>query len=66
MSDPSRVERLSTEKIWKLLLVSSLFSLNGIWASVASSELILCIVSWMMLKNFQGKTWAKWCYEQVQ
>jgi len=39
-------------KLPVLLLTSSLFSLNGIWASEASSELILCFVSLIMLKSF--------------
>ncbi len=53
-------------KLPVLLLASSLFSLNGIWASEASSELILCIVSWIMLRNFQAKTCAKWQHGQAQ
>ena len=36
-------------KLPVLLLASSLFSLTGIWASEASSELTLCIVSLIML-----------------
>jgi putative MATE family efflux protein len=47
-------------KLPVLLLASSLFSLNGIWASEASSELILCFVSLIMLRNFQGKPYAQW------
>ncbi|XXX76656.1 MATE family efflux transporter [Sorangium sp. So ce134] len=38
-------------KLPVLLLASRLFSLNGIWAAEASSELILCIVSIIMLKS---------------
>jgi len=49
-----------------LLKLSRLFSLTGIWASEASSELILCIVSVIMLKQFQGKTDTQWQYEQAQ
>jgi Na+-driven multidrug efflux pump len=45
-------------KLPVLLLASSLFSLNGIWASEAGSELILCIVSLMMLKNFKVRLMA--------
>jgi putative MATE family efflux protein len=41
-------------KLPVLLLASSLFALNGIWASGAVSELILCVVSLMMLGNYQG------------
>ncbi|MCB8944767.1 MAG: MATE family efflux transporter [Ardenticatenaceae bacterium] len=52
-------------KLPVLLLASHLFSLNGIWASEASSELILCLVSFMMLKRFQGRTYRQWQYEQV-
>ena len=48
-----------------LLLASSLFSLNGIWASTASSELILCIVSWIMLRRFQAKTYVRGQCEQA-
>lgn len=49
-----------------LLLASRLFSLTGIWISEAGSELVLCIVSLMMLKNFQGKIYSLWQYEQAQ
>jgi putative MATE family efflux protein len=45
-------------KLPVLLLASSLFSLNGIWASEAGSELILCIVALMMLKNFKVRLMA--------
>ncbi|WP_437275138.1 MATE family efflux transporter [Sorangium sp. So ce375] len=38
-------------KLPVLLLASRLFSLTGIWASEAISELILCIVSFLLLKN---------------
>lgn len=40
-----------------LLLASNLFALNGIWASEALSELILCIVALLMLRNYQGKAY---------
>jgi putative MATE family efflux protein len=53
-------------KLPVLLLASRLFSLTGIWVSDALSELILCIVSFIMLKHFQGKTDAQWQYEQAQ
>ena len=53
-------------KLPVLLLSSSLFSLNGIWASEASSELLLCIVSLIMLKNFQGQTYVQWQSEQAR
>jgi Na+-driven multidrug efflux pump len=53
-------------KLPVLLLAARLFSLTGIWAAEASSELILCIVSVIMLKHFQGKTDAQWQYEQAQ
>jgi putative MATE family efflux protein len=39
-----------------LLLSSSLFSLTGIWISEAVSEVILCVVALLMLRNYQGKT----------
>jgi len=51
-------------KLPVLLLASHLFSLNGIWAAEASSELILCLASFLMLKNFRGKTATQWQYEQ--
>ncbi|WP_437586115.1 MATE family efflux transporter [Sorangium sp. So ce1000] len=38
-------------KLPVLLVASRLFSLTGIWASEAISELILCIVSFVLLKN---------------
>lgn len=38
-------------KLPALLLASRLFSLTGIWASEVVSELILCIVSFLLLKN---------------
>jgi Na+-driven multidrug efflux pump len=47
-------------KLPVLLLASHLFSLTGIWASEACSELILCIISLIMLKHFQSKTYAQW------
>jgi Na+-driven multidrug efflux pump len=53
-------------KLPVLLLASRLFSLTGIWASEASSELILCVISVIMLKHFQGKTDAQWQYKQAQ
>ena len=34
----------------------------GIWASEASSELILCIVSLTMLKSFPGNTRSSPCF----
>lgn len=42
-------------KLPVLLLASSLFSLTGIWASEAVSEIILCIISLLMLRSYQGK-----------
>lgn len=42
-------------KLPVLLLATRFFSLTGIWASEASSELILCLVSLLMLRNFQGR-----------
>jgi putative MATE family efflux protein len=53
-------------KLPVLLLASSLFSLTGIWTAEACSELILCIISLVMLKNFEGKTSAQRRYEQAQ
>jgi putative MATE family efflux protein len=46
-------------KLPVLLLASSLFSLTGIWASEAVSELILCVISLTMLRNYQGKVHAE-------
>ncbi|MCU0485879.1 MAG: MATE family efflux transporter [Anaerolineales bacterium] len=42
-------------KLPVLLLVSSLFSLPGIWASDAVSELLLCVIALLILRNFQQK-----------
>jgi Na+-driven multidrug efflux pump len=39
-------------KLPVLLVASSLFSLNGIWAAGAVSELAVCVVSLVMLKRF--------------
>ncbi len=47
-------------KLPVLPLAARLFSLNGIWASEATSELILCIVSLVMLRNFHRKTSVQW------
>lgn len=53
-------------KLPVLLLAARLFSLTGIWAAEASSELILCIVAIIMLKRFQGKTSGHWQHEQAR
>lgn len=53
-------------KLPVLLISSGLFSLTGIWASQASSELILCIVSLFMLTNLRHKTHAQWRCERAQ
>jgi len=45
-------------KLPVLLLASGLFSLTGIWVSEAVSELILCIVSLVMLRNYQASLQA--------
>ncbi|WP_437626164.1 hypothetical protein [Sorangium sp. So ce1151] len=45
-------------KLPVLLLASRLFSLIGIWAAEASSELILCIASSIMLKKMPRWSWA--------
>ncbi len=42
-------------KLPVLLLASSLFSLTGIWASEAVSEFVLCIISLLMLRSYQGR-----------
>jgi MATE family, multidrug efflux pump len=53
-------------KLPVLLLAARLFSLNGIWAAEASSELILCLVSFILLKHFQSQTDAQWQYERAK
>ncbi len=53
-------------KLPVLLLATRLFSLTGIWAAEAISELILCIVSFILLKHFQGQTDAQWQYERAK
>jgi putative MATE family efflux protein len=53
-------------KLPVLLLASRLFALNGIWASEAVSELFLCFVSLMMLRNYQGKAYLERTAEQYQ
>jgi putative MATE family efflux protein len=53
-------------KLPVLLLAARLFSLTGIWAAEASSELLLCIVSIIMLKHFQGQSDATWQYERAK
>jgi putative MATE family efflux protein len=45
-------------KLPVLLLASRFFDLNGIWASEAVSELILAVVSWVVLRRYQGKMFA--------
>ena len=52
-------------KLPVLLLASKLFSLNGIWAAEAISELVLCAVSVILLKKFQSKAYAVAQYEQA-
>jgi len=47
-------------KLPVLLLASRFFALNGIWASEAMSELILCVVSLLMLRKYQAKTILEW------
>ncbi len=42
-------------KLPVLLLASGLFSLTGIWASEAASESIICVISLLMLRKYQGK-----------
>jgi Na+-driven multidrug efflux pump len=45
-------------KLPVLFVGSSLFSLTGIWAAEAASELILCMLALWMLKSYQEKTAA--------
>ena len=42
-------------KLPVLLLAAGLFSLTGIWAAEAASEFMLCIVSLLLLRNYQEK-----------
>jgi len=42
-------------KLPVLLLASRLFSLNGVWASEAISEFILCAIALLMLRKYQAK-----------
>ena len=49
-------------KLPVLLLAAHLFSLTGIWASEAVSELMLCLASFIMLKNFAGRPHTQWQY----
>ncbi|MCB9432197.1 MAG: MATE family efflux transporter [Ardenticatenaceae bacterium] len=49
-------------KLPVLLLAAHLFSLTGIWASEAVSELMLCLASFIMLKNFTGRPHTQWQY----
>lgn len=52
-------------KLPVLLVATRLFSLTGIWASEAMSELILCIVAIILLRKFQGKSAAQWQHEHA-
>ena len=51
-------------KLPVLLLASRFFDLNGIWAAGAVSELILAVVSWVVLRRYQGRMFAlePWAY----
>lgn len=42
-------------KLPVLLIASSLFSLTGIWAAEAVSDLVLCMIALLMLKSYQAK-----------
>ena len=53
-------------KLPVLLLASRLFSLTGIWASEASSELILCAVAFIMLRRLQARPRARLQHEQAR
>lgn len=46
-------------KLPVLLLAASLFSLTGIWISEAVSELILCAIALLMLRQYMEKTGAR-------
>ena len=48
-----------------LLLGARLFGLNGIWASEAVSELILCAVALLMLRYTQARAAWRWSPEQA-
>ena len=47
-------------KIPLLLLAARLFGVNGIWASEATSEAILCAVALLMLRHEQAKATLEW------
>jgi len=53
-------------KLPVLVLASQLFSLTGIWMSEASSELILCIISLVVLRYARGTTAAHWHADRAQ
>ena len=52
-------------KLPVLLLAARLFGLNGIWAAEATSELMLCTVSLIMLRKFQNTITPQWQVEQT-
>ncbi|WP_216321957.1 MATE family efflux transporter [Deinococcus aestuarii] len=51
-------------KVPVLLLAAHLFSLTGIWAAEASSELVLCLVSWLLLGRVLAQTGSPRLEEQ--
>lgn len=53
-------------KLPVLLVAARLFSLTGIWAAEAISELILCLVSIILLRKFQGTSDATWQHEHAR
>lgn len=52
-------------KLPVLLLASRLFALNGIWASEAISELVLCVAALLLLRNYQTKSHLDLATEQA-
>lgn len=50
-------------KLPVLLLSAQIFSLTGIWIAEAVSELLLCVLALLMLRNFQRMTFSGWQIE---
>lgn len=50
-------------KLPVLLLAAHFFALTGIWAAEASSELVLCLLAFLMLRRFQRQSASVWQVE---
>jgi len=50
-------------KLPVLLLSAQILSLTGIWIAEAVSELLLCVLALLMLRNFQRMTFSGWQIE---